>query len=64
MKYHTFIDINEGRINYELKEYGSAVVGVPSSSSEDEVTDALNQLRAKYDHVEVDIDGDLIISEK
>lgn len=63
MKYHIHIDINESRINYELKHHGSAVVMVPSAASEDDVSAAVKQLRTKYDHVEFDIDGDLIISE-
>lgn len=63
MKYHVHIEINEPRINYELKNHGSAVVMVPSSASEDDISSAIKQLRSKYDHVDVDIDGDLIISE-
>lgn len=64
MKYHVYIDINESLINFELKNYGEAIVIVPSSCSEDDIDAALKELRAKYDHVEVDADGDFIITAK
>lgn len=62
MQYHANIEINDGRINYELREYGSAVIGVPSSASEDEISTALKVLRSKYDFVDLDVDGDIVVN--
>jgi len=62
MQYHANIEINEWRINYELREYGNAIVGVPSSATEDDVSTALKVLRSKYDFVDLDIDGDIVIN--
>lgn len=61
MQFYSFIEINEARINYELREYGSSVVGVPSSASEDDISTAIKVLRSKYNHVDVDVDGDIIV---
>ena len=61
-QYKANIEINEGRINYELRKYGSAVVGVPSSATEDELSTAIKVLRSKYDFVDVDVDGDIIVT--
>lgn len=62
MKYHACIEINEGRIDYELKAFGAAVVGIPSDATEDEVSSALKVMRSKYDFVDLDADGDIIIN--
>jgi len=62
MQYHAHIEINDGRINYELREFGSAIIGVPSSASEDEISTALKVLRSKYDFVDLDVDGDIVVS--
>jgi hypothetical protein len=63
MRYHHHIEINESRINYELREHGSSIVGVPTDCSEEERDTALKVLRSKYNNVDIDIDGDLIVSE-
>lgn len=60
--YKPYIEINEGRINYMIREHGVAVVGVPSSCDDDEVSTALEILRSKYDHAELDCDGDIIVT--
>lgn len=64
MKYHVYIDINEALINYEIENYGEAIVIVPSAVSQDDIDAAYKQLCAKYDHVEFDADGDMIIKAK
>jgi len=50
-----------GRINYELKAYGQAVVMVPPGINELELADALAELRRRYSHVSMDCDNDIII---
>jgi len=62
MQYHAHIDINVNRINYELREFGSAVVGVPFSATEDEVDLAIKVLRSKYDSVDLGADGDIVVN--
>ena len=58
---YAHIEVNEPRINYDIREYGHAIVGVPSSASEDDISAAIKVLQSKYDFVDVDIDGDLIV---
>ena len=58
---YAHIEINEPRINYEIREYGESIVGVPSFASEDDISATIKELRSKYDFVDMDSDGDLIV---
>lgn len=46
MQHYATIEINEGRINYDLRKYGSSVVGVSPSATEDEVSVAISEAHA------------------
>ncbi|WP_294042905.1 hypothetical protein [Thiolapillus sp.] len=61
MSMSAFIEINESRINYEIRENGESIVGVPPFTSEDDIGDAIIELRSKYDFVDIDSNGDLIV---
>lgn len=56
------IEIDEGRINYELERFGAAIVGVPSCIRPEQIDDAFATLKSKYDDVSFDRDGDIVIS--
>lgn len=61
--YRQFIHIDRGRIKYELNNHGQAVVIVPSSVTQQEIDDAMTDLRKTYKEVNIDCDGDIVISE-
>lgn len=60
--YIATIEINEGRIDYELERFGAAIVGVPSCIQQEQIDDAFARLKSKYDDVSFDCDGDIVIN--
>lgn len=62
--YKSAIFIDHGRIAWEITNWGESVVVVPSDIAQVDIDDELAALRSKYDIVELNDDGDIVVSDR
>jgi len=62
LEYMSSLLIDHSRINYEIKNFGSSVICVTSSISQQEIDDAVRELKSMYEGVGIDCHGDIVIN--
>lgn len=50
------------KINYEINIHGGAIVALPGGVTPSEVDATVQELKKRYDHVDIDADGNIVIN--